>query len=46
MIRVPEWKIVAPKNDDEYFERMNRAIIQADLNWKDDGELLADLQDR
>jgi DNA-3-methyladenine glycosylase I len=23
-----------PENDDEYFERMNRAIFQAGLNWK------------
>jgi len=28
------WKIPVPKNDDEYFERMTKAIFQAGLNWK------------
>ncbi len=31
---MPEWKVEQPKNDDDYFERMNRAIFQAGLNWK------------
>ncbi len=30
----PSWKISAPKSDDEYFERMTKAIFQAGLNWK------------
>jgi 3-methyladenine DNA glycosylase Tag len=30
----PEWKINKPKSDDEYFERMTRAVFQAGLNWK------------
>ena len=29
-----EWKVEAPKNDDEYFERMSRALFQSGLNWK------------
>lgn len=28
------FNITAPKDDDEYFERMSRAIFQAGLNWK------------
>lgn len=28
------FNITLPKNDDEYFERMSRAIFQAGLNWK------------
>src|SRR5579862_4535533 len=28
------WKNSAPKTDDEYFERMTRALFQAGLNWK------------
>jgi 3-methyladenine DNA glycosylase Tag len=31
---MPEWKVEEPKNDDDYFERMNGAIFQAGLNWK------------
>jgi DNA-3-methyladenine glycosylase I len=27
-------RVSAPKSDDEYFERMSRAIFQAGLNWK------------
>jgi DNA-3-methyladenine glycosylase I len=30
----PTWKITPPKSDDEYFERMTKAIFQAGLNWK------------
>ncbi len=30
----PTWKVSAPKSDDEYFERMTKAIFQAGLNWK------------
>jgi len=30
----PPMKIPVPKNDDEYFERMTKAIFQAGLNWK------------
>jgi DNA-3-methyladenine glycosylase I len=30
----PSWKVSAPKSDDEYFERMTKAIFQAGLNWK------------
>ena len=30
----PSWKIPNPKSDDEYFERMTKAIFQAGLNWK------------
>lgn len=30
----PSWEIPAPKDDDEYFERMTKAIFQAGLNWK------------
>jgi len=30
----PTWKITAPKDDDEYFERMTKTIFQAGLNWK------------
>jgi DNA-3-methyladenine glycosylase I len=30
----PEWKISPPKTDNEYFERMTRALFQAGLNWK------------
>jgi DNA-3-methyladenine glycosylase I len=30
----PEWKVSKPKTDDEYFERMTRALFQAGLNWK------------
>jgi 3-methyladenine DNA glycosylase Tag len=29
-----EWEMSAPKTDDEYFERMTRALFQAGLNWK------------
>ncbi len=28
------WKVEPPKNDDDYFERMTKAIFQAGLNWK------------
>ena len=28
-----EWKVTPPKNDDEYFEQMSRALFQAGLNW-------------
>jgi DNA-3-methyladenine glycosylase I len=31
---MPSWKFEPPKNDNEYFELMNRAIFQAGLNWK------------
>ena len=31
---MPNWKVEPPKNDNEYFERMSRAIFQAGLNWK------------
>ena len=31
---MPDWKVSAPKNDDEYFERMTKALFQAGLNWK------------
>jgi len=27
-------KVSSPKSDDEYFERMTKAIFQAGLNWK------------
>lgn len=30
----PTWKIIAPKSDDEYFDRMTKATFQAGLNWK------------
>jgi 3-methyladenine DNA glycosylase Tag len=30
----PQTKINPPKNDDEYFETMSRAIFQAGLNWE------------
>jgi DNA-3-methyladenine glycosylase I len=30
----PNWKVSPPKDDDEYFERMTKAIFQAGLNWK------------
>lgn len=30
---MPEWKVEPPRNDNEYFERMTRAIFQAGLNW-------------
>jgi 3-methyladenine DNA glycosylase Tag len=30
----PEWMENPPKSDDEYFERMTRALFQAGLNWK------------
>lgn len=30
----PTWKVSPPKNDDEYFERMTKAVFQAGLNWK------------
>jgi 3-methyladenine DNA glycosylase Tag len=29
-----EWIVHQPKNNDEYFERMTRALFQAGLNWK------------
>ena len=29
-----EWMASPPKTDDEYFERMTRALFQAGLNWK------------
>jgi 3-methyladenine DNA glycosylase Tag len=29
-----EWQVSKPKSDDEYFERLTRAIFQAGLNWK------------
>jgi 3-methyladenine DNA glycosylase Tag len=29
-----EWKISKPITDDEYFERLTRALFQAGLNWK------------
>ena len=29
-----EWEVKEPKNDDEYFERMSRALFQSGLNWK------------
>jgi 3-methyladenine DNA glycosylase Tag len=28
------WHIDPPRDDDEYFERMSRAVFQAGLNWK------------
>jgi 3-methyladenine DNA glycosylase Tag len=28
------WNAKAPKNDDEYFERMTRTVFTAGLNWK------------
>lgn len=28
------WKVDPPKNDDDYFERMTKAIFQAGLNWR------------
>jgi len=31
---MPDWKVSAPKSDDEYFERMTKALFQAGLNWK------------
>jgi 3-methyladenine DNA glycosylase Tag len=31
---MPNLKVTAPKNDDEYFERMTQAVFQAGLNWK------------
>ena len=31
---MPSWKVSAPKNDDEYFERMTKALFQAGPNWK------------
>ena len=31
---MPDWPMDPPKNDSEYFERMNRAVFQAGLNWK------------
>jgi len=31
---MPDWKVSAPKNDDEYFERMTKALFQGGLNWK------------
>jgi len=30
----PNWRVSPPKDDDEYFERMTKAIFQAGLNWK------------
>ena len=30
----PMWNVKAPKNDDEYFERMTRTVFTAGLNWK------------
>jgi 3-methyladenine DNA glycosylase Tag len=29
-----EWMSFNPKTDDDYFERMTRALFQAGLNWK------------
>jgi len=29
-----EWRVSPPKTDDEYFERMTRALFQAGLNWR------------
>jgi 3-methyladenine DNA glycosylase Tag len=29
-----DWKVETPKDDNEYFERMNRAIFSAGLNWR------------
>ena len=31
---MPAFKVTAPKNDDEYFERMTQTLFQAGLNWK------------
>lgn len=29
----PGWKVTAPKDDSEYFERMSRALFTAGLSW-------------
>lgn len=31
---MPEWQIRAPKRDNQYFERMSRAVFQAGLSWR------------
>ena len=30
----PAWKVSAPRNDSDYFDRMSKAIFTAGLNWK------------
>jgi 3-methyladenine DNA glycosylase Tag len=31
---MPDCKVTMPKNDDEYFARMTKALFQAGLNWQ------------
>jgi DNA-3-methyladenine glycosylase I len=31
---LPGWDVKPPKNDQEYFDRMSKAIFTAGLNWK------------
>ncbi len=30
---MPEWKVTPPKNNDDYFELMSKALFVAGLNW-------------